>query len=74
MYRLTGEWSLSASLAAPLDATVIYYGCVNKLAAGLKPFVGQVKGCFATKDKWINGKLVGGFAVVMAGKYKPHRL
>jgi hypothetical protein len=35
--------SLSASLAALLDATVIYYGRVNKLAAGLKPLVGQVK-------------------------------
>jgi carboxymethylenebutenolidase len=66
--------SLSASLAALLDATVIYYGRVNKLAAGLKPLVGQVKGYFATKDEWINGKLVGGCAAAMAGKSDQHTL
>ena len=65
-----GGWSLNASLATPVDATVIYYGRVNKSAAALKPLAGPLLGHFATKDKWINGKMVGGFEAAMqaAGK------
>ena len=45
---------------------MIYYGRVNKTADALKPLAGPVMGHFATKDKWINGEMVGGFEAAMA--------
>ena len=66
-----GGWSLNASLAAPVDATVIYYGNVAKPAAELAALQGPVLGHFATLDKWINAEMVGGFRKAMqeAGKH-----
>ncbi len=61
-----GGWSLNASIAAPVDATVVYYGRVNRSAADLKALKGPVLGHFATRDKWIDGKMVGGFEKAMA--------
>ncbi|MBM3516846.1 MAG: dienelactone hydrolase family protein [Alphaproteobacteria bacterium] len=65
-----GGWSLNASLAAPVDATIIYYGNVVKTAAELAPLKGPVLGHFATRDQWINQDMVSAFAVEMekAGK------
>ncbi len=65
-----GGWSLNASLAAPVDATVIYYGRVNKKSAQLKSLRGPVMGHFGTLDKSINARMVGGFekAMAQAGK------
>lgn len=61
-----GGWSLNASLAAPVDATIIYYGNVKKTAAELQPLKSPVLGHFATEDKWINADMVGGFEKAMA--------
>lgn len=65
-----GGWSLNASLATPVDATVIYYGNVQKNTEQLRTLQGPVLGHFATLDKWINRKMVGGFeqAMTTAGK------
>ncbi len=65
-----GGWSLGASIAAPVDATVVYYGRVNRPAEELKALKGPVLGHFATRDKWINQEMVGGFEAAMktAGK------
>jgi len=65
-----GGWSLNASLAEPVDATVIYYGNVAKTAAELAPLKGPVLGHFADRDQWINKTMVGGFEAAMktAGK------
>ena len=65
-----GGWSLNASLAAPAEATIIYYGNVAKTAADLGPLKGPVLGHFATADGWINQAMVDGFASAMkaAGK------
>ena len=65
-----GGWSLNASLAAPVDATVIYYGNVAKKAAQLSALKGPVQGHFATRDGFINKPMVEGFAREMkaAGK------
>jgi len=65
-----GGWSINASLAAPVDATVIYYGNVKKVAAELKSLKGPVLGHFATRDGWINKPMVDGFEAEMksAGK------
>jgi len=66
-----GGWSLEASLLAPVDATVIYYGNVDKKAKDLEILTGPVMGHFGTKDKRINAKMVGGFEKEMkrAGKH-----
>jgi len=65
-----GGWSLNASLAAPVDATVIYYGNVKKEGAELSSLASPVLGHFATEDGWINQEMVDGFTAAMgeAGK------
>ena len=68
-----GGLSLDASIATPVDATVVYYGRVD--AAALKGLKGPVLGHFATGDQWINQKMVSAFEAEMdkAGKaYKSH--
>ena len=65
-----GGWSLNASIAAPVEATVVYYGRVNQPAAALSGLKGPVLGHFATRDKWIDKNMVSGFqtAIAQAGK------
>lgn len=65
-----GGWSLNGSLAAPVDATVVYYGNVRKSAAELAPLQGPVLGHFGRLDKSINQAMVAGFEAEMkrAGK------
>lgn len=65
-----GGWSLNASIAAPVDATIIYYGAVDKPASKLTSLQGPVLGHFATEDEWINEEMVDGFKSAMqeAGK------
>ena len=65
-----GGWSLNTGVATPVDATVVYYGRVNRTAEELKALKGPVLGHFATQDKWINQEMVSGFEAAMkaAGK------
>lgn len=65
-----GGWSLNASIAAPVDATVIYYGRVERSPEDLAKLEGPVLGHFAEQDKWINREMVAGFEKNMglAGK------
>ncbi len=65
-----GGWSLNASIAIPVDATVIYYGRVNRTANDLKGLAGPVLGHFGTLDRAINKDMVDGFEAEMkkAGK------
>jgi carboxymethylenebutenolidase len=65
-----GGWSLRASLATPVDATVIYYGPVTQPAAELAALKGPVLGQFGSQDQYINPKMVAGFEAEMkkAGK------
>jgi len=67
-----GGWSLNASIATPVDATVIYYGRCDKSAAELATLNSPVLGHFGTEDKSINAEMVGGFEAAMkeAGKAK----
>lgn len=46
-----GAWSLNFSIAVPVDATVIYYGYVNKTAPELTSLKGPVLGHFGNLDK-----------------------
>lgn len=61
-----GGWSLNASIATDVDATVIYYGRCNKSAAELATLNSPVLGHFGTLDKSINADMVGGFEAAMA--------
>ncbi|HUF86757.1 MAG TPA: dienelactone hydrolase family protein [Thermohalobaculum sp.] len=65
-----GAWSLNASIAAPVDATVIYYGRVNRDAEDLAALAGPVLGHFGTEDRSIDAAMVDGFERAMqeAGK------
>lgn len=65
-----GAWSLNASIAAPVDATVIYYGRVERSAEDLAKLNAPVLGHFAEQDQWINHDMVAGFEKNMglAGK------
>lgn len=70
-----GGWSLNASLAEPVDATIVYYGNVTKSADDLNALNGPVLGHFAERDGWINHDMVSGFEAAMkkAGKsYSSH--
>jgi len=66
-----GGWSLNASLAAPADATVVYYGNVARKSSELAALDGPVMGHFATRDQWINKAMVDGFVMEMKNAGKP---
>ena len=61
---------LNASIASPVDATIIYYGNVKKSPDDLAKLNSPILGHFATQDGWINAEMVGGFEKSMeeAGK------
>ncbi len=65
-----GGWSLNASAATAVDATVVYYGRVDQGAETLAALHGPVMGHFASRDGWITAKMVDGFeeAMIQAGK------
>jgi carboxymethylenebutenolidase len=65
-----GAWSLNGSIAAPVDATVIYYGRVERNAEDLTKLEGPVLGHFAEEDQWINHEMVAGFEKNMAAAGK----
>ncbi|HEX9448667.1 MAG TPA: dienelactone hydrolase family protein [Dongiaceae bacterium] len=56
-----GGWSLRASLARPVDATVIYYGDVTPSEDALKALQGPVLGHFGNLDKFITPDSVNTF-------------
>jgi carboxymethylenebutenolidase len=56
-----GGWSLAASVADPVDATVIYYGKVDLDSNQLARLKGPVLGHFAEQDGWINHAMVDPF-------------
>jgi len=66
-----GGWSLNASIAAPAEATVIYYGNVARTAADLKKLEGPVLGHFASRDNWITKDMVAGFTREMKKAGQP---
>ncbi len=65
-----GGWSLNASIATPVEATVIYYGRCGKSADEVASLIGPVLGHFATQDQFINQDMVSRFETSMdaAGK------
>ena len=66
-----GGWALNAALAEPADATVVYYGNVQKTKSQLESLSGPVLGHFAKRDKWINKEMVDAFRHEMEAARKP---
>ena len=66
-----GGWSLNASIAEPVDATVVYYGRVDRPADQLAHLKGPVLGHFATLDQNINRPMVEQFEAAMRTAGKP---
>ncbi|HBR98488.1 MAG TPA: dienelactone hydrolase [Gammaproteobacteria bacterium] len=69
-----GGWSLAASVATPVDATIIYYGRVDQSADALKNLNGPVLAHFARLDKHINAQMVSGFEAAMRTAEKHNSL
>lgn len=61
-----GGWSLEASLATPVDATIVYYGNVRRTPEQLASLQSPVLGHFGTLDKSIDEAMVGDFERAMA--------
>lgn len=68
-----GGWSLNASIATPVDATVIYYGRCAKSAEETASLVGPVMGHFATRDQFIDMEMVAGFEKAMDASNKQYQ-
>jgi carboxymethylenebutenolidase len=60
-----GGWALNAAIATPLEATVVYYGRVERPVEDLKRLRGPVLGHFAEQDQWINHAMVDPFVARM---------
>ena len=69
-----GGWSLSASIATPVEATVVYYGRVNHPVEQLSRLNGPVLGHFATQDGWINKPMIEGFEGAMKSAAKAYEV
>ncbi|MGP1394890.1 MAG: dienelactone hydrolase family protein [Inquilinaceae bacterium] len=69
-----GGWSFNASVAAPVDGTVIYYGRVPDDAATVAQLNGPVLGHFATQDNFIDEPMVSGFAAALEQAGHPHTI
>lgn len=69
-----GGWSLNASLATPVDATVIYYGRVDRDAETLRRLVGPVQGHFANQDTFITPAMVDRFEANLKKIGHPHEI
>ena len=70
-----GGWALNASIATPVEATVIYYGRVTRVAGDLRKLKGPVLGHFATRDRFVGAAMVTAWEQAMneAGKaYETH--
>jgi carboxymethylenebutenolidase len=65
-----GGWSLNASMARPVDATIVYYGNVDRTPEQLSALKGPVLGHFATRDQWINDTMVDDFTGAMMAAEK----
>ncbi|MBL8643457.1 MAG: dienelactone hydrolase family protein [Rhodospirillaceae bacterium] len=66
-----GRWSLNTSIATPVDATVVYYGTVDRPAEDLAKLKGPVQGHFGNLDRIVKKASVENFAANMNKLGKP---
>ncbi|MGE5547142.1 MAG: dienelactone hydrolase family protein [Solirubrobacterales bacterium] len=67
-----GGWSLNASVATPVDATIVYYGRVDLPVEKLKRLKGPVLGHFGRQDQFITPAVVETFEANMKAAGKPY--
>jgi len=67
-----GGWSIQASMAAPVDATVVYYGRVPADAGALAGLQSPVLGHFATQDGFIDAAMVDAWTNAMNAAEKSY--
>ncbi len=67
-----GGWALSGSVAAPVDATVVYYGKCDLPPDQLARLKGPVLGHFGTRDQHIDKPMVERFEAAMKQVGKPY--
>ncbi len=67
-----GGWALTGSVAAPADATVVYYGKCDLPPDQLAHLKGPVLGHFGTRDQHIDKPMVGRFEAAMKQVGKPY--
>ena len=66
-----GRWSLNTSIATPVDATVVYYGGVDRAPEDLSKLKGPVLGHFGNLDRIVKKDSVERFAANMKTIGKP---
>jgi carboxymethylenebutenolidase len=66
-----GRWSLNTSIATTVDATVVYYGTVDRPAEDLSKLKGPVQGHFGIQDRIVKKASVDNFAANMKKIGKP---
>jgi carboxymethylenebutenolidase len=66
-----GGWALNAAIATPVEATVVYYGRVNRESEDLAKLSGPVLGHFGERDGNINHEMVDPFVERMQDAGKP---
>jgi carboxymethylenebutenolidase len=66
-----GGWALNAAIATPVEATVVYYGRVNRETEDLAMLSGPVLGHFGERDGNINHEMVDPFVERMQEAGKP---
>jgi carboxymethylenebutenolidase len=67
-----GGWALNASVATPVDATVIYYGKCDLPPDRLERLKGPVLGHFGTRDQYVTRAMVDRFEAAMKQVGKPY--
>jgi isopenicillin N synthase-like dioxygenase/dienelactone hydrolase len=73
-FCMGGTWSLNASLAVPVDATVIFYGWVVRPPEEMRALQGAVLGHFGTRDEFVPQDSADKLAASLSAAGKPHEV
>jgi isopenicillin N synthase-like dioxygenase/dienelactone hydrolase len=73
-FCMGGTWSLNASLATPVDATVIFYGWVVRPSDEMQPLKGAVLAHFGTRDTYVPAESAVELDKSLGEAGKPHEV
>lgn len=73
-FCMGGTWSLNASLATKIDATVIFYGWVVRPVADYAPLQGAVLAHFGAQDAFVPQESAGQLEAALSEAKKPHEV
>ncbi|HLN23278.1 MAG TPA: dienelactone hydrolase family protein [Patescibacteria group bacterium] len=69
-----GGWALNGSVAAPVNATVVYYGKCDLPPEKLARLMGPVLGHFGSRDTYIDKPMVDRFETAMHRAGRPYKV